>query len=133
MIEDQIVMEISIGETLSKARIKRGISVKDAEKNIKIRSKYLSAIENNDYEQIPGQAYVLGFIKSYAGYLGLDVQALVTRYQRENEDLINQSNPFVIGDEKEDNKKSARKYLLFIFLIMIVALTIFIFRNNLFS
>ncbi len=133
MIEDQIVMEISIGETLSKARIKRGISVKDVEKNIKIRSKYLSAIENNDYEQIPGQAYVLGFIKSYAGYLGLDAQALVTRYQRENEDLINQSNPFVIGDEKEDNKKAARKYLLFIFLIMIVALTIFIFRNNLFS
>ena len=132
MIEDQEVAKTSIGEILSKARIKRGITAKDVEKIIKIRSKYLTAIENGDYNQIPGQAYVIGFIKTYAGYLELDAQALIDRYKGENEDMIKQSNPFVIGDEDESKKRSSRRIILLILFIAVIVVTVFVVRSGLF-
>lgn len=73
----------SIGEILAEARRQKGITPKDVEKSIKIRAKYISALEENDFETIPGQAYVVGFIKTYANYLGLDGANLITRYREE--------------------------------------------------
>ncbi len=130
MVEDQEVKELSIGEIFSKARAKRGISIKDVEKDIKIRSKYLTAIENDDYKQIPGQAYVIGFIKNYADYLQIESQDLIARYQSENEDPAGRSDNFAIGDKGAKKSKLSGKILLMIFLIAITAAIIFILRST---
>ncbi|AZO95486.1 helix-turn-helix domain-containing protein [Halocella sp. SP3-1] len=73
---------MSIGAKLKEAREKQGLSLKDLQEKTKIRSKYLAALENEEYELIPGEAYVKAFIKGYADYLNLDGAQLVDKYNQ---------------------------------------------------
>ncbi len=72
-----------IGEILRSAREGKNITLREAEEATKIRFKYLAALENNDYDQIPGRVYVLGFLRNYADYLGLEARELTERYKKE--------------------------------------------------
>lgn len=63
---------IHIGETLKKAREELGQSLKDVEEATKIRARYLEAMENDDFDALPGAVYARGFLKTYANYLDLD-------------------------------------------------------------
>jgi len=51
------------------------------EADIKIRHKYLEAMENEDFGILPGRVYVKGFLKNYARYLGLDADDILSLYQ----------------------------------------------------
>lgn len=73
----------SIGEILAEARRKQGKSIKDVEKATKIRSRYIEALENNQFDRIPGDVYVKGFIRSYTQYLSLDPEPLIKQYDVE--------------------------------------------------
>jgi cytoskeleton protein RodZ len=70
-----------IGETLREARTRKGWSLKDAEDRTKIRSKYLQALEHDDFSVIPGPTFVRGFLRTYAGFLDLDAALLVEEYR----------------------------------------------------
>lgn len=70
-----------IGDTLREARIRRGLSIKDVEHGTKIRTKYLQALEDEDFEVIPGPTFVKGFMRTYAEFLGLDSDQLVDEYR----------------------------------------------------
>ena len=70
-----------VGETLRQARKEKGISLKEAEEATKINIKYLKALENEDYQIIPGRVYSLGFLRIYAQYLDLDVRETVSQYK----------------------------------------------------
>jgi len=76
---------LTIGEALSEARKKKDVSLKDAEKEIKIRAKYLEALEQNKFELIPGDAYVKIFIREYAHFLNIDPDTLVLEYREKYE------------------------------------------------
>lgn len=69
-----------IGSTLRDARVRRDISLQQAEDETKIRVKYIQAMENEDFEIMPGGTYVKGFLRTYAEYLGLDYQLLLDEY-----------------------------------------------------
>ncbi len=71
-----------IGETLREARTAAGIQLDDAERTIRIRIRYLDALENEEWDVLPGDAYVRGFLHTYADFLGLDGAALVDDYER---------------------------------------------------
>ncbi len=75
-------MDIGIGATLREARNRRKIDLSEVEAAIKIRSRYLRAIENEDWDVLPGGAYTRAFIRTYAGYLGLDGDRLADEYRR---------------------------------------------------
>ena len=62
-----------IGEKLKNRREQLGLSLKEVETELKIRSKYLQALEEERYDLLPGKAYVKPFLKSYARFLGLDL------------------------------------------------------------
>lgn len=51
----------------------------------KIRSKYLEALEEDDFEVLPGSTYVKAFLRTYATFLKLDENALVDQYRRDHE------------------------------------------------
>ncbi len=70
----------SIGARLAEARRRRGKSLQDIEAILRIRSQYLEALEKNDFEQIPGEAYAKAFLRSYASYLDLDSEELINEY-----------------------------------------------------
>lgn len=72
---------LDIGNTLREARIRRGLTIKDVEEVTKIRSKYLEALEENDYEVLPGSTYVKAFLRTYATFLKLDPDELLDEYR----------------------------------------------------
>jgi cytoskeleton protein RodZ len=69
-----------IGGSLREARLKRGLSSADVQKAIRIRDRYLQALEEERWELLPGDAYVKGFLRTYADYLGLDANLYVEEY-----------------------------------------------------
>src|SRR3954469_19309517 len=69
-----------IGGSLREARLKRGLTAADVQKAIRIRDRYLQALEEERWEVLPGDAYVKGFLRTYADYLGLDGTLYVEEY-----------------------------------------------------
>jgi cytoskeleton protein RodZ len=69
-----------IGSSLREARIRQGLELAQAERDTKIRSRYLAALEDDDFEALPGPAYARGFLRTYADYLGLEGQRFVDEY-----------------------------------------------------
>ena len=61
-----------IGDKLRSAREAKGLSIEDIEKATKIQSRYLTAIEDDDFDKLPGDFYVRAFIRQYAQVVGLD-------------------------------------------------------------
>ncbi len=61
-----------IGEYLRDRRIELGISLEEAEQSLKIRKKYLTAIEEGDESVLPGKTYFVGYLRNYANYLQVD-------------------------------------------------------------
>ena len=75
--------EHTIGAELRAARLRRGEEIRSIAHILHIRRDYLEALEESRYESLPGKAYALGFVRSYAEYLGLDSQYVVERYKAE--------------------------------------------------
>jgi cytoskeletal protein RodZ len=71
-----------IGATLREARNRRKLDLSAVEAEIKIRARYLQAMENEEWDALPGGAYTRGFIRTYASYLGLDGDRLADDYRR---------------------------------------------------
>jgi cytoskeleton protein RodZ len=69
-----------IGGSLREARLKRNLTPADVQKAIRIRDRYLQALEEERWELLPGDAYVKGFLRTYADYLGLDGSLYVDEY-----------------------------------------------------
>lgn len=69
-----------IGTTLRDARVRRDISLQQAEDDTKIRVKYIQAMENEDFDVLPAGTYVKGFLRTYAEYLDLDAQLLIDEF-----------------------------------------------------
>ncbi len=74
-----------IGSTLREARIRRKIDIGAVEAATKIRAKYLRALEAEEFDSLPGPAYVKSFIRTYSTFLGLDPNLLVDRYRSQHE------------------------------------------------
>ncbi|WP_296333514.1 helix-turn-helix domain-containing protein [Veillonella sp. LMAG:90] len=71
----------TIGEELRRERTRRGLTIKDIEQALHIRSAYLEAIEEDNYKIIPGDVYVKGFIGNYADLMGLERHRMIDRYK----------------------------------------------------
>jgi cytoskeleton protein RodZ len=74
-----------IGTTLREARIRARIDIGEVEARTKIRAKYLRAIENEEWDLLPGPVYVKSFLRTYGDFLGVDSRLLVDEYKRRYE------------------------------------------------
>jgi cytoskeleton protein RodZ len=81
-MQHNVRVDTGIGATLRETRNRRKIDLAEVEAAIKIRVRYLQAIENEEWDALPGGAYTRGFIRTYAGYLGLDGDRLADDYRR---------------------------------------------------
>jgi Helix-turn-helix domain/RodZ C-terminal domain len=61
-----------IGATLREARHRRGLSLDDVQRSLHFRERYLTALEAEHWDLLPGEAYTKGFLRTYAEFLGLD-------------------------------------------------------------
>jgi signal transduction histidine kinase len=69
-----------IGTSLRQAREQRGLRLAEVETRTHIRSRYLQALEDERFDLLPGEAYVKGFLRTYAEALGLDANLYVAEY-----------------------------------------------------
>jgi len=73
----------SLPERLYAARERKGVDLYRAERDTKIRARYLGALERGDYKELPGPVYTKGFLRNYALYLGLDPEEVLDHWRRE--------------------------------------------------
>lgn len=71
-----VEVENGVGNKLREARTRRRLGLPDVEAATKIRGRYIQAIENEDWDQLPGDTYARAFIRTYGGFLGLDGERL---------------------------------------------------------
>jgi hypothetical protein len=119
-----------IGNSLREARLRQGLEFPEIEQATKIRGKYLRALEDEQFDVLPAQTYVKGFLRSYADYLGLDGQLYVDEF----------NSRYVRGEIEEEEEQAYRPRVsspsrggalqnkaVLLTVAAIVALTIFVF------
>lgn len=74
-----------IGSTLREARMRARIDISEVEARTKIRAKYLRALENEEWDLLPGDIYVKSFLRTYGDFLGLDSRLLIDEFKRRYE------------------------------------------------
>lgn len=135
----------SIGTLLKKCREQKGLTLKDIENITKIRTKYIEAIEQDNFEVIPGEVYVKGFIRSYADSLGLDGNVLVQHYkelklhqmhQNQQEDKLDEKNNVQTANNSNYYKerrqkrrkqlKNVKQHRIILFIILLIITLILI-------
>lgn len=75
-------MDDSVGRKLREARTRRKLSLAEVEAATKIRGRYLQAIENDEWDELPGETYARAFIRTYGRFLGLDGERLAEEQRR---------------------------------------------------
>jgi cytoskeleton protein RodZ len=78
-------MPQAIGDTLREARMRQKIDITEIEAKTKIRAKYLRAMENEEFDLLPGSTFAKSFLRTYAEALGLDAHRLVEEYRAQYE------------------------------------------------
>lgn len=73
----------TVGDILKNKRQEQGLSLDKISSDLRIKSQYLQALEENRFNALPGSAYVIGFIKSYASYLNLNSADIISIYKQE--------------------------------------------------
>lgn len=70
-----------VGSILSEARRQKGVDIAQVEQDTNIERVYIEALENDDYQKIPAEAYILGFLRNYSEYLGLNSNDIIRQYK----------------------------------------------------
>jgi cytoskeletal protein RodZ len=83
----------TLPERLHAARERKGVDLYRAERDTKIRSRYLAALEHGEYAELPGAVYTKGFLRNYALYLGLDAEDVIRQWKRERGDATIPAEP----------------------------------------
>jgi cytoskeletal protein RodZ len=96
-----------IGSQLREARMRMRIDTGEVELRTKIRAKYLRAMENEEWDLLPGDVYVRSFLRTYADFLGLDSRALLDEFRRRYESPSDHEPPPIAppGRERRDRER----------------------------
>ncbi|MCL6588613.1 MAG: DUF4115 domain-containing protein [Firmicutes bacterium] len=117
-----------IGEYLRQVREEKNLSLKDIQEATKISLRYLEAIDQGDFERIPGEVYRKGFLANYAAAVGLDGQEILRKYHQlkaEQEEKERQAQLEAAAEVKKNpviNLTWSREVYLGIITVMIIAL-----------
>jgi cytoskeleton protein RodZ len=96
----------TVGQDLRAARLRRGDDLATASKVLKIRKDHLEALEEDRLEALPGRTYAVGFVRSYADYLGLDAAQCVERFKAEIAGRSDSDHmPHVTVIDEDDNRR----------------------------
>lgn len=114
---------MSIGPQLKQARESKGISLQEASARTKIQAKFLEALENDDFVYLPSSLYAKGFLKTYAQFLNLDQDALVS--QLENSGLAAEKQVIILENKElppvRHNKSYFKKAIFIIISACVIA------------
>ena len=115
-----------IGPIFREARIKAGKEIDDASRETKIAKKYLIAIENEDFDVFPGETYLIGFIRNYAQFLGLDPDEMVIKYK----DYKIQEQPVPIEQLMAKPRKNRKAVFIIGLLVFVIGIGAYIITKS---
>ena len=124
-----------IGSTLREARMHARIDISEIESETKIRAKYLRALENEEWDLLPGPTYVKSFLRTYADALGLDGKLLIEEYKLRHERLSDVELQPIAPPGQRDRRRPARAsfgrgWLIAVVIVGLVAALYFLGLNN---
>lgn len=110
---------LKTGEILKKTREEKNLTIEEIEKQTSIRKKHLLAVEESHFDTFSSITYVLGVVRSYAKYLGLDEAKMTAYFKREYEgiDETDFKKKLSLDSFTPTTKKTLSVALIFIFLI----------------
>ncbi len=111
-----------IGPIFREARTRSGKTIDDATRETKIAKKYLNAIENENFDIFPGETYLIGFLRNYAQFLGLDSDEMVLKYK----DYKIQEQPAPIEQLTARPKNTKKQFLIILVCIMIISTVLYV-------
>lgn len=121
---------MSIGEQLKAARQERGLSLDQIADETNIAKRYLEALEAENFSVFPGEPYILGFLRNYADFLGLEPQALINSFRG----IRIQEQPVPFEALLHDKRKVNIPLLITIGAVAVVSVTaILLWNSGLFS
>ena len=116
---------IGVGPALRKARLARGVTIDEASRDTRIRPEFLDALEEEDFDRLLGDVYVRGCLRSYATYLGVSADTVVSAYAKQLADpmpapqvLLAQPDP-VIGVRRR--RDSYRLFVMVAVTVLVLA------------
>lgn len=113
-----------IGATLREARMRARIDISEVEAETKIRAKYLRALENEEWDLLPGPTFVKTFLRTYADVLGLDSRLLVEEYklrhERPNEAELRPIGPPQAGRRRAQPQGVPRGYVVGLLVVLLL-------------
>jgi cytoskeleton protein RodZ len=113
------------GRSYQETRKKYNLSIADVAYHLRIQASYIEAIETGQYEKIPGQIYVIGFLKSYAEFLGLDGEYIVAEIKKKTFPLNNKKEkPKLIRSPLLHDQKYPSKWVVIFSTLALFALMI---------
>lgn len=101
-----------IGQLLKEAREEKRLTISEAAIETRIRQIYIKALEDGALDQLPGEIYKVGFLKTYAGFLGLDTVEILRRLDLNQEVQVNYAhNKYIIPTESQSQPSKKILYL----------------------
>jgi hypothetical protein len=113
-----------IGDSLREARTRRGFTPADVHKAIRIRERYLTALEEERWDMLPGEAYTKGFLRTYAEYLGLNGQLYIDEYNARIARHDEEAPPFVPQPAAVEDHRAGRGILVTLVAVLVVGATV---------
>ncbi|MEO5703912.1 MAG: helix-turn-helix domain-containing protein [Candidatus Limnocylindrales bacterium] len=107
--EDAVDAGPGLPDRLTAARERKGVDLVRAERDTKIRVRYLSALERGDYRDLPGAVYTKGFLRNYAIYLNLDPEDVLRQWRRERGDQVGPE-PIIVPPRPLDEPSRPLKF-----------------------
>ncbi|MGB9184575.1 MAG: RodZ domain-containing protein [Solirubrobacteraceae bacterium] len=115
-----------IGARLREARMHAKIDINEVEVSTKIRAKYLRAIENEEWDLLPGEIYAKSFLRTYGEFLGLDTRQLLDDFRRRYENPADQELRPIAPLGSRERERQSRGPLIPPWLIVGVVLIIIV-------
>lgn len=119
--DDVYFTDLPVGEVLKRTREHYGRSLSDIEKILRIRAEQLEALENNEIEKLPAKVYAIGFVRSYAEYLGLDGEKMVHLFKVQAKDYAEE--PQLQMPAPASDSKLPSKWLLLASVLTLLVLS----------
>jgi hypothetical protein len=125
-----------IGATLREARMRQHIDISEIEAQTKIRAKYLRALENEEWDLLPGTTFVKSFLKTYADVLGLDSRLLLEEYKQRHERLADHELLPIAPASRRDGRRRGpppgvgRDVVVAVLVVALVGLLIVLGQNS---
>jgi len=111
-----------IGEALKRAREQKGISLREAANQTKIRRRYLWALEEEDYGAFPAEIYLLGFMRRYAEFLNIDADLILSQYKHEKEREKGEVQERMLLEQRERQQGMKKRYISLVSVLTILIL-----------